>query len=38
MWMGVVSGSMALGGLVARRASTEIWRAAFHEDPPTREV
>jgi membrane protein len=38
MWAGVVSGSMAIGTLAAHRASAEIWRAIFHEDPPTRDV
>jgi len=38
MWAGVVSGSMAVGTLAARRASAEIWRGIFHEDPPTKDV
>jgi membrane protein len=38
MWAGVVSGSMAVGALVAHRASAEIWRVIFHEDPPTKDV
>ena len=38
MWAGVVSGSMAVGALAARRASAEIWRGIFHEDPPTKDV
>jgi membrane protein len=38
MWAGVVSGSVAVGAMAARRASVEIWRAIFREDPPTKEV
>jgi len=38
MWAGVVSGSVAVGALAARRASAEIWRGIFHEDPPTKDV
>jgi hypothetical protein len=38
MWAGVVSGSMAVGTIAARRASAEIWRSVFHEDPPTKDV
>jgi hypothetical protein len=38
MWAGVVSGSVAVGALAARRASAEIWRAAFREDPPIKNV
>ncbi|MFN8637233.1 MAG: YihY/virulence factor BrkB family protein [Chloroflexota bacterium] len=38
MWAGVVSGTMAVGSLAARRASAEIWRVVFHEDPPTKDV
>jgi membrane protein len=38
MWAGVVSGTMAVGTMAARRASAEIWRGIFHEDPPTRDV
>jgi len=38
MWAGLVAGSMAGGTMVARRASAEIWRGVFHEDPPTRDV
>jgi membrane protein len=38
MWAGVVSGSMALGAVAARRASAEIWRGIFREDPPTKNV
>jgi membrane protein len=38
MWAGVVSGTMAVGALAARRASAEIWRGIFHEDPPTKNV
>jgi len=37
MWAGVVSGSVAVGALAARRASAEIWRGIFHEDPPTKD-
>ncbi len=38
MWAGLVAGSMALGSLAARRASTEIWRGILHEDPPTKDI
>ena len=38
MWAGLVAGTMAGGTLVARRASTEIWRQVFHQDPPTKDV
>jgi membrane protein len=38
MWAGVVSGTMAVGTIAARRASAEIWRGIFHEDPPTKDV
>jgi hypothetical protein len=38
MWAGLVSGSMAVTGLAARRASAEIWRGILREDPPTTDV
>ena len=38
MWAGVVSGTMAVGTLAARRASAGIWRGIFREDPPTKNV
>lgn len=38
MWAGLVSGTMAVGTVAARRASSEVWRALFHEDPPTKNV
>ncbi|MGE3269357.1 MAG: YihY/virulence factor BrkB family protein [Chloroflexota bacterium] len=38
MWAGLVAGSLAVGAMAARRASTEIWRGVFHEDPPTKNV
>jgi hypothetical protein len=38
MWAGVVSGTLAVGTMAARRASAEIWRGIFHEDPPTKNV
>jgi membrane protein len=38
MWAGVVSGTMAVGAIAARRASAELWRGIFHEDPPTKNV
>jgi hypothetical protein len=38
LWAGMVSGTMALGGIAARRASAGIWRVIMHEDPPTKEV
>jgi membrane protein len=36
MWAGVVSGTVAVGAMAARRASAEIWRGIFHEDPPSK--
>jgi hypothetical protein len=38
MWAGLVAGSMAAGTVAARRASTEIWKGIFHEEPPTKNV
>lgn len=38
MWAGLVSGTMALGTIAARRASAGIWRVALHEEPPTKDV
>jgi len=38
LWAGLVAGMMAVGGLVARRASTTIWRSILKEEPPTKEV
>ena len=38
MWAGLVAGMMALGGLIARRASTTIWRSVLKEEPPTKAV
>jgi hypothetical protein len=38
LWAGLVAGMMALGGLIARRASTTIWRSVLGEEPPTKEV
>jgi hypothetical protein len=38
MWAGLVSGSMALGALAARRASADIWRAVMRAEPPTKNV
>ena len=38
MWAGLVAGMMALGGLIARRASTTIWRSVLNEEPPTKTV
>ena len=38
MWSGLVSGSMAVGALAARRASAGIWRTVLHEEPPTKDV
>jgi len=38
MWAGLVSGSMALGTIAARRASAGIWRTVLHEEPPTKDV
>ncbi|MFN8521906.1 MAG: hypothetical protein U0821_02240 [Chloroflexota bacterium] len=34
LWTGLVAAMMALGGIVARRASAALWRAAMQEDPP----
>ena len=38
LWGGLVAGMMALGGLLARRASTTIWRSVLKEEPPTKAV
>lgn len=38
MWAGLVSGSMALGTIGARRASAGIWRTLLQEEPPTKNV
>ncbi|MCC7368498.1 MAG: YihY family inner membrane protein [Chloroflexi bacterium] len=38
LWAGLVSGSLAVGAVAARRASAEIWRGVFHQEPPTRNV
>jgi hypothetical protein len=38
MWAGLVSGTMALGAVAARRASAGIWRGILHEDPPTKDI
>ena len=38
MWAGLVAGMMALGGLIARRASTTVWRSIMREEPPTKAV
>jgi hypothetical protein len=38
LWGGLVAGMMALGGLIARRASTTIWRSVLKEEPPTKAV
>lgn len=38
LWAGLVAGMMALGGLIARRASTTIWRSVLKEEPPTKEI
>lgn len=38
MWAGLVSSSMALGALAARRASAEIWRGVMRAEPPTKDV
>ena len=38
MWTGLVAGTLAGGTMVARRASAEIWRQVFHQDPPTKDV
>ena len=38
LWAGLVAGMMALGGLIARRASTTIWRSTMGEAPPTKNL
>ena len=38
MWAGLVAGMMALGGLIARRAATTVWRSMLNEEPPTKAV
>lgn len=38
LWAGLVSGSMAVGAVAARRASAEIWRGVFRQDPPTKNI
>lgn len=38
LWAGLVAGMMALGGLIARRASTTVWRSLLKEEPPTKAV
>jgi hypothetical protein len=34
MWAGLSSGSMALAGLVAHKASAMVWKAVSNEPPP----
>jgi membrane protein len=34
MWVGLSSGSMALAGLVANKASAMVWKAVSNEPPP----
>ena len=38
LWAGLVAGMMALGGLIARRAATTVWRSVLREEPPTKAV
>jgi hypothetical protein len=38
LWAGLVAAMMAVGGLVARRLSTKIWRTTIGEPPPTPNV
>lgn len=38
LWAGLVAGMMALGGLIARRAATTVWRSVLNEEPPTKTV
>jgi hypothetical protein len=38
LWAGLVAVMMAAGGLVARRLSATVWRAAMGEAPPTKNV
>jgi hypothetical protein len=38
MWAGLVSGTMAVGAVAARRASAGVWRVVMHEEPPTKDV
>jgi len=38
LWVALTAATMALGGLVARRASSGIWEALLHEPPPSDKV
>jgi hypothetical protein len=35
LWTGLASGSLAVGGLLARRVSAVLWDRVMHEPPPT---
>lgn len=34
LWSGLLAGVGALSSVVTGRLATEIWKRAFHEDPP----
>jgi hypothetical protein len=38
LWAALVATMVAAGGLLARRLSAAVWRAAMQEDPPTASV
>jgi hypothetical protein len=38
LWTGLMAGSLATVGLLARRTSAAIWEALLHEPPPTRKA
>jgi hypothetical protein len=38
LWGALVAVMVAAGGLMARRLSVAVWRAAMNEDPPTKSV
>ena len=38
LWGTLVASMVAAGGLLARRLSAAVWRAAMNEDPPTKSI
>jgi hypothetical protein len=38
LWMGLSAGSVALFGLLARRASAQVWQLVMREPPPTQKA
>ena len=38
LWGALVASMVAAGGLVARRLSAAVWRAAMNEDPPSKSI